>query len=168
MTLKASSAEPVPADVVLPVSDSAEPVSAVPAASVLVPLSDLHILYISYEDCSSPDSRSYVQDVLFSPVSSVLEAVWQLFPVLRLISVSVPAPVWVPAPVLVSVLVPVLVPALVPASVLAPVWVPAPVLVPALVPAPVLVPALVPASVLAPVWVPASESVSNLMLLDSL
>ena len=50
MTLKASSAEPVsvavepvPADVVLPVSDSAEPVLAVPAASVFVPLSDLHI-----------------------------------------------------------------------------------------------------------------------------
>ena len=51
MTLKASSAgfvsvaaKPVPADVVLPVSDSADPVSAVPAAvSVFVLLPDLHI-----------------------------------------------------------------------------------------------------------------------------
>ena len=51
MTLKASSAEPVsvaakpvPAAAVLPVSDSAEPVSAEPAAvSVFVLLPDLHI-----------------------------------------------------------------------------------------------------------------------------
>lgn len=53
MTLRASSAgsvsvavEPVPADVVLPVSDSADPVSAVPAdvsVFVFVLLPDLHI-----------------------------------------------------------------------------------------------------------------------------